>query len=289
MKPFFMTATWVPRAIRLASVATFLMLSAGLATGSQAQPLSPLVDTHIHYSHDAWDMLPPAEAVKVLRKAGLKRAFVSSSSDDGTQKLFDAAPDLIVPVLRPYRRRGETGTWHRDETVVGMLKERLAKYRYAGIGEFHIFGADADGPVMREVVKLAKKYQIFLHAHSDAEAVDRIFAQDPDARVLWAHSGFDYPDKVAAMLRKHDNLWADLAFRSEHANGSKVDPAWRKLFEEFPDRFMVGTDTFAPERWLYVVDHAQWSRGWIADLPAELGKNIAYRNAEALLKWAFRE
>ena len=40
----------------------------------------------------------------MLRQAGLKKAFVSSSSDDGTQMLHKAAPDLIVPVLRPYRR-----------------------------------------------------------------------------------------------------------------------------------------------------------------------------------------
>ena len=55
-----------------------------LATpGAQAQ--IPLADAHIHYSHDAWDMLPPAEAIMILRKAGLKKAFVSSSNDDGTQ------------------------------------------------------------------------------------------------------------------------------------------------------------------------------------------------------------
>ena len=55
---------------------------------------------------------------------------------------------------------------------------------------------------MREVVKLAKKHGTFLHAHSDADAVERIFAQDPDALVLWAHSGFDEPADVQAMLEK---------------------------------------------------------------------------------------
>ena len=46
-----------------------------------------MIDVHIHYSQDAWAMLPPPEAIKVLRQAGLKKAFVSSSSDDGTQML----------------------------------------------------------------------------------------------------------------------------------------------------------------------------------------------------------
>jgi hypothetical protein len=64
-------------------------------------PKLPIFDAHMHYSHDAWDSTPPKAAVAILRKAGLKRAMVSSSSDDGTQKLYAEAPDLVVPSLRP--------------------------------------------------------------------------------------------------------------------------------------------------------------------------------------------
>ena len=53
------------------------------------------------------EQLPPKAAIEILRKAGSKGAMVSSSSDDGTQKLYAEAPDLVIPVLRPYRQRGE--------------------------------------------------------------------------------------------------------------------------------------------------------------------------------------
>lgn len=263
--------------------ALFLPASAGAQ-----QPL-PLVDAHIHYSHDAWDLLPPEDAIAALRAAGLRRAFVSSSSDAGTQKLFALAPDLIVPVLRPYRARGETNSWLRDDTVPTMLAELLARSRYAGIGEFHVFGAGADLPVMRAVVRLAARHKVFLHLHGDAEAVERVFAQNPDARVLWAHSGFDQPEAIGAMLTKYDRLWADLAFRSEHGADGTVPTAWRALFERFPDRFMVGTDTYTPERWYYVGSHADWTRAWLADLPEDLAQRIAYKNAEALAAWGLGE
>ncbi|MEH6403822.1 MAG: hypothetical protein V7750_10650 [Sneathiella sp.] len=277
----------MPKIQTFLTLALFSIASASLTQAEGVK--SPLIDTHIHYSHDAWENLPPLEALAVLKKAGLKKAFVSSSSDEGTQKLFEAAQDLIVPVLRPYRKRGEINSWYRDETVVDMLKSRLAKNTYAGIGEFHIFGADADLPVMREVVKLAHKYGIFLHAHSDAEAVDRLFLQNPDARILWAHSGFENPEKVGKMLEKHPNLWADLAFRSEHASAGKVDPDWRNLFLKFPKRFMIGTDTYAPERWYFVIDHADWSREWLQDLPSDIRQNISYINAETLANWALKK
>jgi len=247
----------------------------------------PIFDAHIHFSHDAADQIPVAEAVAILRKAGLKGALVSSSNDEGTQKLFEAAPDIVVPELRPYRSRGEIGSWVRDAKVIEYLEARLKRYRYVAIGEFHLYGADADLPVPRRMVELARQYDLMLHAHSDADAVERLFAQWPQARVLWAHSGFDRPDKVREMLRKHGNLWADLAFRTDQASGGKVDAEWRNAFEEFPDRFMVGTDTFTPERWYFIGEHAEWSRAWLKDLPPALAERIAWKNGEAVIRAAF--
>ncbi|MEO8756042.1 MAG: amidohydrolase family protein [Casimicrobiaceae bacterium] len=242
----------------------------------------PIFDAHVHYSHDAWDNLPPKDAIAILRKAGLKRAVVSSSGDEGTQRLLAEAPDLILPSLRPYRNRRDVSTWARDASVVPFLEERLRSQRYVAIGEFHLYGADADLPVPRRMVALAKQYKLILHAHSDADAIERLFRQYPEARILWAHSGFERPDQLRDVLRKHKNLWCDLAFRSEQGAGGKVPAEWRAVFAEFPDRFMVGTDTFTPERWHYIVEHATWSRAWLADLPPELAERIAWRNGEAL-------
>jgi hypothetical protein len=264
-----------------AAAAAGMAAASPLRAADAAAPM-PIFDAHLHYSHDAWEQLPPKDAIAILRKAGLKRAMVSSSSDEGTQLLFQEAPDLILPVLRPYRRRGETSTWMNDTTVPAMLEQRLAKYRYVAIGEFHIFGKDADLPVMRAVVQLAKQHKLFLHSHSDADAIERHFQQDPGARVLWAHSGFDSPATVQAMLAKHKNLWCDLAYRSDHAAMGKVDSGWREAFLAYPDRFVVGTDTFTPERWYFVVEHANWTRAWLNDLPRDVAERIGYRNGEAL-------
>ena len=262
------------------AAAVVLGLAAG-ALGAQAGEL-PIFDAHLHYSHDAWDLVPPKEAIAILRKAGLKRALISSSGDDGQQRLYGEAPDLIIPELRPYRSRGETGTWFRDDSVIPYLEERLRRSRYAALGEFHLYGADADLPVPRRMVQLARQNKLFLHAHSDADAIERLYRQWPEARILWAHSGFERPEKVREMLRKHRNLWCDLAFRTDQARAGKVDPDWRDAFVEFPDRFMVGTDSFTPERWHYIVEHAGWSRQWLADLPPDIAERIAWKNGETL-------
>jgi predicted TIM-barrel fold metal-dependent hydrolase len=223
-------------------------------------------------------------AVQLLRTAGLKGVFVSSSNDDGTQLLLAEAPDLIVPELRPYRTRADTSGWVREDAVLRYMEQRLAKYRYVGVGEFHLYGDEADLPIPRRMVALAREHKLVLHAHSDAAAVDKLFKQWPEARVLWAHSGFDRPEAVREVLRRHPRLWCDLAYRSDQATQNRVHDAWREAFEEFPQRFMVGSDTFTPERWHYIGPHASYSRGWLSTLPQPLAERIAWRNAEALLR-----
>ena len=259
------------------------VVAASLAVAGAAVAADlPIFDAHLHYSHDAWESVPPKAAIALLRKAGLRRALVSSSNDDGNQKLYAEAPDLILPSLRPYRTRGEISTWVRDDTVITYLEQRLARHKYVAIGEFHLYGDNAELPVPRRMVQLAKQYKLLLHAHSDADAIERLFKQWPEARILWAHSGFDQPERLREMLKKHANLWCDLAFRTDHGSGGKVGPEWKAVFLEFPDRFMVGTDSFTPERWPYVVEHANWSREWMKDLPPAVAERIAYKNGEAV-------
>ncbi|HXV10996.1 MAG TPA: amidohydrolase family protein, partial [Burkholderiales bacterium] len=242
----------------------------------------PIFDAHIHYSRTTWDEVPPRDAIALLRKAGVRRALVSSSDDDGTQKLFAEAPDLVIPELRPYRTVEDQATWTADDGVITYVEERLKRYRYVAIGEFHLRGAEADRPVVRRIVELARKRGLFLHVHSGADAIGRLFRHDPTARILWAHAGFEPPEKVGEMLRRHANLWCELSFRTDYASGDVIELRWRALFLEFPDRFMVGTDTYMAGRWPYVVEHARSAREWLATLPLDVAEKIAYRNGEAL-------
>ncbi|WP_170419447.1 amidohydrolase family protein [Ruegeria arenilitoris] len=259
------------------------ILGAALFCSAAIAQERPIFDTHIHYSHDAVELVPPEKVAKIFRDAGVRKALVSSSDDNGTQLLLDAAPDIVVPALRPYRRRGEINTWMHDETVIDYLEENLAKNDYEAIGEFHAYGEDIKTPVIQRMIALAKERNLILHHHGDREAVDLIFETWPEARVLWAHSGFDDPASVSDALATYPRLWADLAFRSDMVSRGRLDPDWKAAFEVHPDRFMVGTDTFAPERWYYVGPHADFSREWLDLLPERIADNIAYANAERLL------
>jgi len=268
----------IERLLRAAVIGLCLVHGPAVAHAAEL----PIFDAHIHYSHTTWDAVPPEEAIALLRRAGVRRALVSSSDDDGTQKLFAEAPELVIPELRPYRTVEDMATWTRDQGVITYVEERLGRHRYVAIGEFHLHGDDADRPVVRRMVDVARKHGLFLHVHSGADSIERLFRYDPIARILWAHAGFEPPETVQDMLRRHANLWCELSFREDHAPGGKLDPRWQALFLEFPDRFMIGTDTYVADRWPYVIEHARLARQWLPTLPQDVAEKIAYRNGEEL-------
>ena len=119
-----------------------------------AEPL-PIFDTHVHYSENSWGLFSVPTIVGALRRAGVTRALVSSTPDAGTLKLHRAAPDLVVPELRPYHGDVRLANWFRHTDTPGYLSERLDRGVYRGIGEFHLFDADdATTDVMQSVIDL---------------------------------------------------------------------------------------------------------------------------------------
>ena len=261
---------------------TFMTVATALAGDEEEISDLPIFDAHIHYSHDVWQAIPPADAIRRLREAGVERALVSSSSDEGTQRLYQADPSFVVPSLRPYRERGTLDTWMYDETLIPYLKQRLETFRYAAIGELHINGEQAKTQVMREIIRLAKQHQLILHVHSDAEAIRLIFEQYPEAHILWAHAGFEEAATVSTLMDEQPNLMADLSFRTEIYQNGQFFPSWQQLLVKHADRFLLGIDTYQPQRWLQINNVMLWQRELLAALPGDVARKIAYDNSQRI-------
>ena len=268
------------RRLRLALPIVLLLMS---PAGGQSPQDLPIFDTHIHYSQPDWAVYPPEEIFKIFDRAGVRRALVSSTPDDGTLKLYEKAPARIAPELRPYRSRGDMGSWHRDPAVLAYVEERLKRGIYKGIGEFHLFAGQTNTPQIKRIVELAVEKNLFLHAHSDEAAVQELFALNPKVKILWAHAGMSSgPDAIGKLLDRYPNLWAELAIRTDMASGGKLEPAWRALFLRHPDRIMLGTDTWVTSRWDALPGYLDEMRVWLRQLPRDVAEKIAYRNAERL-------
>jgi len=226
--------------------------------------------------------------MQILDSAGIRTAILSSTPNDGTLALHAAYPDRFIPFLRPYRKTRdlaswgeERRSWYKDPQTVPFLEQELARGIFHGIGEFHVDGHEVDTPVMRGLVRLAKERGLWLMAHSDAEAIEKLFAFDPQAKILWAHTGMSEPAaRVAQLLERYPQLFGELSYRSGVSGGLSAE--WRELLLRFPDRFVYGSDTWVPSRWTEVKTLTSEARDWLSSLPAPVAENIAHRNAERL-------
>jgi hypothetical protein len=230
-----------------------------------AQPL-PLFDAHIHYSQPAWAILTPDEALARLAHAGVRRAIVSSSPDEGTMRLYVRAPEV------------------RKGTTVAYLQSTYRRGVHQGIGEMHLAAGEAQLPVVRAVFALAVSEGLWLQVHTDARGIDEVMrAVGPGARVLWAHAGQSAsPAEIASLLERYPTMWVELAGRYDIAPGGEIDPAWREVLVRHSGRFMTGSDTWVNAQWEQLDAIEARNQTWLAQLPGEVARRIANGNAEEL-------
>ncbi len=245
----------------------------------------PIFDTHMHYSQGAWGVYSPAQILGILDQAGVARALVSSTPDDGTMKLLDAAPKRVVPAFRPYRESADLGTWFENTDLLAYSEARLAKGRYRAFGEVHLYSLDnLDAPEMEEYLELIAGKGLFLQPHTGAAVVEALFRKRPGLKILWAHAGFSEPASVVRrLLDKYPNLWTELSYRAGAVMpGDALDAEWKALLIRHADRFMIGTDTWAVDRWHNYQGLIGEHREWLKLLPPDVAEKIAYKNAGRL-------
>lgn len=263
----------------------------------------PLFDAHLHYNQEAWDgntgPYPPTEALARMQRNGVKAIIANSRPNAGTQTLAAAretreAGVTVVPFVRLYRNRDDYNNWFRDESIYEMVEAELARGTasgpYRGLGEFHLYdSANANGPVARKLIVLAEQKRLAVLAHVDDVAIDLLMAHAPSRgqalRLIWAHTGIGGPpvERVQALLERYPLLMGELSYRPGlTCEGGALCPEWRALILKYPERFMVGSDTWVNQRWSAYDEIMGGYRRWLADLPPEVAQRIAWGNAAAL-------
>lgn len=185
----------------------------------------------------------------------------------------------------------------------------MAAEHFAGATPYQF--APADHPLFLLLADIAAQHDVPIDLHMEAvprpmalprdlksppnppqlpeniSVFERLLAHNPRAKIIWAHLGSDgtgyrTPDLCRRLLQKHSNLYMEIKLDPKTpgknflmANG-KIKPDWLKLFEDFPDRFIIGSDQHYPEppgpqRWEEVVL-------LLNQLPAKLRKRIGTEN-----------
>ncbi len=125
--------------------------------------------------------------------------------------------------------------------------------------------------------------------HGNILGLERLLLRNSHAKIIWAHAGSDQtgnrtPDLCRHLLQTHANLYMEIKTDPQNvgknyplADDGKIKPDWLQLFEDFPDRFIIGSDQRYPEpkgaeqRWQTVVL-------LFNQLPADVRRKIGTEN-----------
>ncbi|MBI3097322.1 MAG: amidohydrolase family protein [Planctomycetes bacterium] len=128
-------------------------------------------------------------------------------------------------------------------------------------------------------------------------AFERLLAHNGKARIVWQHAGSDpvggmTVDLLRRLLKSHPNLFVALRSPNPRAmpenprllntpvdETGKIRADWLSLFTEFPDRFMIGSDTFVSDGRDDRRSPFEGAWRFPEKLPADVAKRVAGGNA----------
>ncbi|MFN4148794.1 MAG: amidohydrolase family protein [Rhodocyclaceae bacterium] len=196
------------------------------------------------------------------------------------------------------------------------------------MGSFHPYESiAADHPLLLLLADLAAENDVPIDIHFDAAphdiaplppplpqnrlnptevkanlaAFERLLEHNRAARIIWSHAGSDpirsrTPQLCRELLARHPNLYMSVrvgrgaphpAFALDESN--RLKPIWRKLFEDFPDRFVLGSDIFHPPqpgavRAEFMKATLDNLRTLLDQLPPNLARMLAKENARRIYR-----
>ena len=168
----------------------------------------------------------------------------------------------------------------------------------------------ADSPLMHRIAALGAKYAVPVLFHLEAEPEQtqqavRLFEANPDTTFIWAHNcGRASADQIRQLLGRFPRLMCDLGgmmvtpsesggygrywpkrtpyIHLVQADGGKVYPEKLRLFEDFSDRFLLGTDTAHTPALRSYEERIHAFRQMLSQMTPATARRIAYENAERL-------
>ena len=176
--------------------------------------------------------------------------------------------------------------------------------------------AAADSPLMLLLADIAAEHNIPIDLHMEAlpqtiptpteygppnppqlqgniAAFERLLAHNRNTKMIWAHAGSDNigfrtPQLMRGMLQRNSNLYLEIKFdpgfpgKDPPIADGKLKPEWLKLYTDFPDRFIIGSDQHFDPPATVPLARAQQNALLLDQLPPDVRRKIAMENAQRL-------
>lgn len=242
----------------------------------------PMFDVHVHYDASHQPNWAVDRVMDTLTENRVQFAVVTSIPPELVLELQRVNDAMFVPMLGVYQKPKDKQYWHWNKDLVANLERNLKRHSWSAIGELHLFAQHKNSPVFRAILELADEYQLPLLLHADPAVIDKAYELFPDLTIIWAHAGkYPFPELLTDYLQRYPTLMIELSMRNERiAPDGELGTQWELLFYEYPERFMVGVDTFSKNRWNEYGQVNSTTRNWLSQLPEGIAQKMMMTNAK---------
>ena len=270
-----------------------------------------IVDVHLHLSGDS----PQALLERMNRNGIAWGGGVGGNRPDGPLRVKAILGNRYIAAIgqAEYQtvlmEKGEKGLHDMTEPrFVNLFEsaERLFSERTVRIfGEIHInniksgtnsgfqVNTSFDTPSVQKMYEVANRHNAFVQIHSEGtqnfNEIKKIARDFPSATTIFSHCiPFSSPSDIRQLFKDHSNLMCDLSAGGPvHRNmriftSSGPRGAWLELIEEFPDRFMLGTDPCCGFASKYDELVLELRVALLPHLKVETMRKVAFQNAVRL-------
>jgi len=238
----------------------------------------------------------------VIMPKGSERGTTGNYRDSDILKLAQRYPSRVVPGIG-FQNSG----WRSESSsFLRKTKKKAESGKYQWMGETSLRGGLGEkvhvppsSPVLREVLDISAKRGLPVTIHNnnptskEVEQFQQALDGSPKAVVIWTHwCGLASTSRARKFLEKYPNLYCDLTWlykpRSKlpkHiVNGrGRFLPEWQQLIEDYPDRFLVGTDATQEKHYKKYRKRIRKIRKALGGLKPETARKVATENFHRIL------
>jgi hypothetical protein len=283
--------------------------AADAVLGATAAKTIPIVDAHFHVLK--W--MNGGELLEHMDRNGIR--WAGGVGGNGVEAISYLGTRFIRPTgmgqWHSLHANLDSAAFENPNTpevkkVLSLIEADLHDRGARAIGEIHVnaltttrepsnrYKTKGDSPTLKALFDLAGKYNRILNIHAQwdsgtPEEVERLAASNRSARLVLSHCGYATDSDIRGVFERHANVSCDLSARGiPPLQGPKyaifdergIDGNWKKLIEDYPDRFVVGIDTVM--NWEEYEGILRAIRlGVLANLSPETAEKVAYKNAQS--------
>jgi hypothetical protein len=206
------------------------------------------------------------------------------------------------------------------ENILARLSNDIDSGEYAGVGEIgtyhfdkgfrrqHVLKYPPNFEPFIQIVDLIAKKGMWLDLHAEPVdpqgtsyekevfgGVELLFHRNSDLKLLYSHTAMSNSINVRRILKQYPNVMMSIKIETRHDRWRNLEPVvnaegnlyedWAQLFEEMPERFMIGADFHFGRKGVRLKKYKKRIKGFrqmLSTLNPQAAQFIAFENARRI-------